>query len=113
MQREGERKPDGEREREHEGGRKGERQQVHRHVSMVVCVIISKSAQFSNIKQSCCKKEECRERERESQMVRESTKEGGRERDSMCLYVCTHAWACFYVCVCLCICAMVAYVLKL
>jgi len=82
-------------------------------------VIISESAQFSNIKQSCCKKEERIERERERQTVRErerkpdgereSTKEGGRERDSMCLYVCMHAWACFYVCVCLCICAMVAW----
>ena len=48
-----------------------------------------------------------REGERKPDGERESTKEGGRERDSMYLYVCRHAWACFYVCVCLCICAMI------
>src|SRR5678815_2971166 len=57
---------------------------------MVVYVIISESAQFSNINQSCCKREEHRERERERQTVRESTKDGGRERVSKCLYVCKH-----------------------
>src|SRR5688572_19737809 len=72
---------------------------MHRHVSMVVYVIISESAQFSNIKQSCCKKEECRERERESQTVRERARrrEEGRETACTCMFAGMHGHVFMFV----------------
>ena len=68
---------------------------------MVVYVIISESAQFSNIKQSCCKKEECRERERESQTVREREHEGGRKGERQHVLVCLQAYMGMFVCLCM------------